>query len=189
MSHGPYRSRPSSPLGARPLVASRSEPTLPSAPSTARPTVGETGGRRIERPPRDSPPPDAVLRTVRQLHPATPSPDTSPPARLDAKQAAWPDAKAPARPEAKAGGAPGALVRFVGGFIVTPQAALEEDNDMLTVLAESIQRAVQQQPDSALPSSGDATPQTRPPTPRPPDDSASPHRPSGFRIQGEDNTN
>ncbi len=163
---------------AHPLVTSHSAPTLGTAASTA----GGVG--RVERPLRDSPSPDAGYLPLSRLHPAIPRIHMPPQvaqeskqeskqesvhgSSQDSKQADPRDARAPARSPAPVGLAPGALVRFVGGFILSPHAALETDNDALTVLAESIQRSAQQQPDSAAPSSAEATPQTQPATPRPP---------------------
>ena len=79
------------------------------------------------------------------------------PARQEEKRAA--------PPEAKAGGSPRPLVRFVGEFNLASQVPLESETDAFTALAESIQRSVQQQPDSGHPSSTEGTPQARPSSP------------------------
>lgn len=186
MSIGTHKARPSSSQGSHPLVTSRSAPVLQSATST------ETG--RLQRPLRDSPSPERGLRLVGQLHPAVTSPGTSPPAGHDTPQdAKQPRGRAQAKeqplPDTQTGAATGTLVRFVGSFILSPQAQLEEDNDVLTVLTDSIQRSVQQQPDSAASSSGEATPQTLLPSSQPLDDVDSPVRSSRSRLPGRDNTN
>ncbi len=151
---------------AHPLVTSRSAPALPTAASTP----GVDG--RIERPLPDPPPPGPATRRVRQLHPAvagtTCAPDAKRESTHESKQAEHRASPQDARPDADRGTAPGALVRFVGGFVLSPQPTLETENDALTVLADSIERSVQQQPDSGGPSSADATPRTRPATPRQP---------------------
>jgi len=49
-------------------------------------------------------------------------------------------------------------VRFVGTFIVDPATSFGQESDALTALTESVQRSVQQQPDTATASSGEVTP-------------------------------
>ncbi len=155
MSIDSPKSRPSSSLGSHPLVTSRSAPLLQAASS------GSTGPGRIERPPSESPSPTAspepAPRRVRQVYPGVAGAGGPGPARQEEKRAA--------PPEAKAGGSPRPLVRFVGEFNLASQVPLESETDAFTALAESIQRSVQQQPDSGHPSSTEGTPQARPSSP------------------------
>lgn len=185
MSVQSTKQRPSASLGIHPLVGSQSAPQLQSAAST--------GPRPMERPTRDSPSPEPVTRLVNRLHPVIGSTGASSSTRQDAKREARQESKQESQPAApqdtKSGTAPGPLVRFVGGFMHTPESQLEEENDVLTVLVDSIQRSSQQQPDSAMPSSGDTTPLTRPASPRAPDEADSPHRAARFRLPSRDNTN
>lgn len=138
MSIGSQTSRPS----AHPLVSSRSAPQLSPAASTQ-----DGGGAPVAR---RTPPPESPPGRVRQLHPTVAGPGPSPDAKHDAKH---PGSPLPALAHAGRG-----LVRFVGTFLLDQRTAFEEDSDALTALTESVQRSVQQQPDTATASSGEATP-------------------------------
>lgn len=150
MSIGSPKSRPS----AHPLVSSRSAPQLSSAAST------QLG--RVEPVTHRPPSPTLPQGRLRQLHPSLPGPGSSPDAKHDSPGDAPRDTKQEARHEAGSASALGnsrpGLVRFVGTFMLNPTTSYGEETDALTALTESVQRSVQQQPDTAAASSGETTP-------------------------------
>ena len=180
MSIGSPKSRPSAALGSHPLVSSQSAPALHSAPPEAT--------RRLEPPPQEPSSPGGLTRRVRQSHPV---------ATLAGPQAPLQDSKQESRQESKQDSrqAPavvpvaGGLTRSLGFHRQQPAVPLEGENDATTVLLESIQHAVQQAPDSSVPSSGEATPQTRPVTPASQDEADASPRLQAIRPAGRGNTN
>lgn len=155
MTIGSQKSRPSLAQGSHPLVSSRSEPVLRSAPASE--------SKRLERPPAETPSPEATVRRVEQLFPV--------PASTASSRGSSPDSKGEHKhhsvQETRPGPAPGpsTLVRSVGAFMLAPHTPFEEETDALTALTESIQCSVQQQPDTAAASSGEGTPMSRAVTP------------------------
>lgn len=149
MSIGSQKSRPST----HPLVSSRSAPQLSSAL-----TQEERAGPETQR----TPSPVSPTVRVRQLHPSVSGGGSSAHARQDSPSDSprdtKHDAKYQADPAPALGNAGRGLVRFVGTFMLDSRTTFEQETDALTAVTDSLQRSVQQQPDTAPASSGEATP-------------------------------
>lgn len=191
MSIGDSKARPSALQGAHPLVTSRSAPLLHTGSSSP------AGSGRTDRPLPEPASPPASPRSVRQLHPAvttgdasvtTARPDSKHEAKHRAGRAASPESQVTSSQHGRVPAAPGPLVRLVGGFSLAPDPRLEEDNDVLTALVDSIQRSGQQQPDSAMPSSGEGTPRVQPGTPATSDTPDSPGSLPRSRMSSREKT-